>query len=96
MGDDYPVSPSFKVLEGYDVYKSVNLWIALLAVDSDRGKDIRLYRWQKRTKEKKTEEGKEESEDVWKVDLCRMSVRQWDWPMLSNKVNEFRSKYGIK
>ncbi len=58
---DYPVSESFKVLEGYDISRSNNFIVALVVVESGFGRDIRLYRWQKRN-------------EAWKVDLCRMSV----------------------
>ena len=78
---EYPVSEAFKVLEGYDIYRSEQLIIALVAVQSNTGKDVRLYRWQKR-------------QDAWKVDLCRMSVRQWDWDKVSSKAKELKAKYG--
>lgn len=96
MGDGYPISDRFKVLEGYDIYKSDNIWIALLVVDQGFRKGIRLYRWEKRTKKKEGQEGEGQEEEVWKVGLCRMSVSQWDWKALYEKVEEFRSKYGIK
>ena len=79
---DYPVSASFRVLEGYDIYRSAKLIVALVVVDSDFGRDLRLYRWQKRN-------------DVWKVDLCRMSVVGWDWEAISAKVRELVQKYEI-
>ncbi len=78
----YPVSKQFKVLEGYDIYRSKNLIIALVAVEAGDGKDLRLYRWQNR-------------EGTWKVDLCRMSVARWRWDDLSNKAKEIVSKYGL-
>lgn len=70
MSETYPVSESFKVVEGFDIYRSDNLIIALVVVDSDRGKDLRMYRWQKR-------------KDQWKVDLCRMSVARWNWAKIA-------------
>ncbi|MDG6904688.1 MAG: hypothetical protein JRN20_02755 [Nitrososphaerota archaeon] len=79
---DYPVSASFRVLEGYDVYRSPRLIVALVVVDSDFGRDLRLYRWQKRN-------------DVWKVDLCRMSVASWDWETLYRRARELIQKYEI-
>ena len=78
----YPVSESFRVLEGYDVYRSPKLIIALVVVESESGKDLRLYRWQKRG-------------DAWKVDLCRMSVSGWRWEEISQKAKEFISKYEL-
>jgi len=80
---DYPVSESFKVLEGYDVYRSENLIIALVVVESNNRKDLRLYRWQRR-------------KDQWKVDLCRMSVARWDWSEISEKALGFISRYDLK
>jgi hypothetical protein len=79
---DYPVSESYKVLEGYDVYRSENLIVALVAVENNYGRDIRLYRWQRR-------------KDQWKVDLCRMSVQSWKWDVISSKVKEWSEKYEI-
>ena len=67
---EYPVSESFKVLEGYDIYRSAKLIVALVVVDSDFGRDLRLYRWQKRG-------------EAWKVDVCRMSVASWQWEAIS-------------
>ena len=79
----YPVSEQYKVLEGYDIYRGSKLIIALVAVESQFGKDLRLYRWQLRG-------------DKFKVDLCRMSVKSWNWAKVSAKASEMRTKYGIK
>ena len=79
---DYPVSESFKVLEGFDIYRSNKLIVALVVVDSDFGRDLRMYRWQKR-------------QDAWKVDLCRMSVATWQWDVLAAKAKELTEKYEI-
>jgi hypothetical protein len=79
----YPVSSTFNVLDGYDIYRSDNLIIALVVVESQYGKDIRLYRWMKRKEE-------------WKVDLCRMSVRTWKWTEVAAKASEFIEKYNLK
>ena len=79
---DYPVSESYKVIEGYDIYRSNKLIVALVVVESDFGRDIRLYRWQKRNEE-------------WKVDLCRMSVASWQWDNVSSKARELIEKYEI-
>src|SRR5579864_3984653 len=77
---DYPVSESFKVLEGYDIYRSDKLIVALVVVESEFGHDLRLYRWQKRN-------------DAWKVDLCRMSVASWKWDILASKAKELMEKH---
>lgn len=79
----YPVSETFKVVEGYDIYRSDNLIIAMVVVESDRGKDLRLYRWMKR-------------KDQWKVDLCRMSVARWKWPEIAEVASGFVKKHGLQ
>ena len=79
---DYPVSDTFKVLEGFDILRTENLIVAVVAVESDKGKDVRLYRWQKRG-------------DEWKVDLCRMSIVRWNFTDIYNIVSEFKQKYNI-
>jgi hypothetical protein len=79
---NYPVSESFQVLEGYDIYRSEKLIVALVVVQSDYGRDLRLYRWQKRN-------------EAWKVDLCRMSVALWNWEVLAQKARELIEKYEI-
>ena len=78
--DQYPVSDTFKVLEGFDILRTETL---IVAVESDKGKDVRLYRWQKR------------GED-WKVDLCRMSIAKWNFTDIYNIVSEFKQKYNVK
>ncbi|MDG7000083.1 MAG: hypothetical protein JRN15_13330 [Nitrososphaerota archaeon] len=80
---DYPVSESFKVLEGYDIYRSAKLIVALVVVESEFGKDLRMYRWQKRN-------------EAWKVDLCRMSVAGWKWDEVSAKAKELIEKHGVR
>lgn len=83
MSVQYPVSESFKVLDGYDIYRSSNLIVALVVVEGNFGKDLRLYRWQLR-------------KEAWKVDLCRMSVAKWEWDKLAAKVKELKEKHGLK
>ena len=80
--DQYPVSDTFKVLEGFDILRTENLIVAVVAVESDKGKDVRLYRWQKRGEE-------------WKVDLCRMSIVRWNFTDIYNIVSEFKQKYNV-
>ncbi|HET7404582.1 MAG TPA: hypothetical protein VFJ63_00525 [Candidatus Bathyarchaeia archaeon] len=82
MSASYPVSESFKVVEGFDIYRSDNLIIALVVVESDRGKDLRMYRWQKR-------------KDQWKVDLCRMSVTRWNWSKIAETANILVDKHQL-
>ena len=80
--DLYPVSESFKVLEGFDILRTDKLIVAIVAVETDHGRNIRLYRWQKRGEE-------------WKVDLCRMSITKWNFTDIYNIVVEFKKKYDI-
>ena|SRR5579875_1654485 len=80
----YPVSDQYKVLEGYDIYRSSKLIVALVVVEGNFGRDLRMYRWQLRGGEK------------WKVDLCRMSVADWQWEALASKAKEFIEKYEIR
>lgn len=82
MTEQYPVSESFQVLEGFDVYRSSKLIIAFVVVESDKGKQLRLYRWQNR-------------KGTWKVDLCRMSVDRWNWSEISAKISSIYAKYSI-
>jgi hypothetical protein len=78
----YPVSSTYKVLDGHDIYRSNNLIVALVVVESQFGRDLRLYRWMKR-------------KDQWKVDLCRMGVGRWKWDEIAAKANELIANYGI-
>lgn len=79
----YPVSATYRVLDGYDIYRSENIIVALVVVESQYGRDLRLYRWIKR-------------KDQWKVDLCRMGARRWKWNEIAVKAGEFMQKYGLK
>ena len=80
--DLYPVSESFKVLEGFDILRTDKLIVAIVAVETDHGRNIRLYRWQKR-------------DEDWKVDLCRMSISKWNFTDIYNIVSEFKQKYNV-
>lgn len=79
----YPVSATFTVLDGHDIYRSDNLIVALVVVESQYGKDLRLYRWIRRNGQ-------------WKVDLCRMGVKRWKWDEVAAKAKEFIDKYNLK
>jgi len=79
----YPVSQTYKILDGHDIYRSSNIIVALVVVESQFGRDLRLYRWIMR-------------KDQWKVDLCRMGVGRWKWDEIAKKANEFIEKYGLK
>ena len=71
------------VLGGFDIYKSKSSWIAIVACDTLKGKDIRFYKWTSRY-------------DTWKVDLARMSCGYWDWEEIFEKVNILKEKFEIK
>ena len=79
----YPVSQTFTVLDGHDIYRSNNLIVALVVVESQFGRDMRLYRWIMRNGQ-------------WKVDLCRMGVKKWKWNEIAAKAAEFTEKYALK
>lgn len=78
----YPVSATYKVLDGYDIYRSNNLIVAIVVVESQFGRDMRLYRWIMRNGQ-------------WKVDLCRMGVKKWKWAEIAAKAAEFSQKYNL-
>jgi hypothetical protein len=82
LGSVYPVSQQFTVLEGYDIYRSDCLIVALVVVEEARRRDLRLYRWQNK-------------KGVWKVDLCRMSAANWKWREIAQKAEDLMAKYQI-
>lgn len=71
------------MLDGYDIYRSNNLIVALVVVESQFGRDMRLYRWIMRNGQ-------------WKVDLCRMGVKKWEWAEIAAKAAEFSQKYNLQ
>ena len=80
LNEKYPVSDFYQVIDGFDIYRDDKTIIAIVAVNSKKGKDVRLYRWYMKNKE-------------WKVDLCRMSVEKWDMTDIYNIISEFKQKY---
>jgi hypothetical protein len=88
LRERYPVSEGLEVLDGFDLYRSSNLIMALVVVRSERGKDLRFYRWQKRRK-------RDTGEENWKVDLARFSVLRWDWDEIAQKVKDLKQKHGL-
>ena len=48
LREKYPVHRTLDVLDGFDIYRSTKLIIAIVVIDSEFGKKIKLYRWQKR------------------------------------------------
>ena len=84
--NDYPVRSyenyPQKALDGHDIYKSANRWIALVVVETERRKELRLYAWRKR------------GED-WKVDLASLNVGFWDLKILLEKAVELKNKHSI-
>jgi len=86
---DYPIREGgfLKQLGGFDIYRSPNLIMAVVAVETERGaRDIRFYRWQLR---KDAQSGKE----AWKVDLARFSVRRFDFKDIASKVERLKQQF---
>jgi hypothetical protein len=87
---DYPLREGgfLKPLGGFDIYRSPNLIMAIVAVESKQERrDIRFYRWQLRTGPS--------GQEAWKVDLARFSVRRFDFNDIAEKVEHLRTKFGI-
>lgn len=82
----YPVKSyegfSQKALDGHDIYVSANRWIALVVVETERRKELRLYAWRKRG-------------DEWKVDLASLNLGFWDLKSLTDAAESLKQKYGI-
>jgi len=76
------IQEPYKPLGGFDIYKSKSQWIALVACDTPKGKDIRFYKWNN-------------NYDTWKVDRARMSCGYWDWEGILEKVNILKEKFNI-
>jgi hypothetical protein len=71
-----------KALEGHDIYKSATRWIALVVVETERRKELRLYAWRKKV-------------DDWKVDLASLNIGFWNLQALVAKAAELKEKYKI-
>ena len=85
---DYPIREGefLKQLGGFDIYRSPNLIMAIVAVESEMGtRDIRFYRWQLR---KDAESGQE----AWEVDLARFNVEQFDFKDIAAKVERLNQQ----
>jgi hypothetical protein len=86
---DYPIREGgfLKPLGGFDIYRSPNLIMAIVAVETQNGaRDIRFYRWQLR-------KGKQSGEEAWKVDLARFSVGRFDFKAIAEKVERLRQLF---
>lgn len=86
---DYPIREGgfLKQLGGFDIYRSPNLIMAIVAVETQSGVgDIRFYRWQLR-------KDKQSGEEAWKVDLARFSVRRFDFNEVAAKVERLRQLF---
>ena len=44
LREKYPVHRTLDVLDGFDIYRSTKLIIAIVVIDSEFGKKIKLYR----------------------------------------------------
>jgi hypothetical protein len=80
---DYPLSSEYRLLEGHDIVRTRDAIAAIVAVEGPFGKDIRLYRWQRR-------------ESGWKVDLARFSVKSWDFAVIAQKTDEWKKRFGVR
>jgi len=78
--DDY-----YTPLGGFDIVKTNRIWVALVACETGRGNDIRLYKWKWKL-----------HKNSWSVDLARMSCSYWDWDGISEKVQILKEKFTIK
>lgn len=78
----YPVSDFYTVEDGYDIERRNNVIVALVVVSQGSQKALRLYRWRKK------------GED-WKVDLCRMDTKNWNWEAISKAAQELKQKHNI-
>jgi len=86
---DYPIREGgfLRQLGGFDIYRSPNLIMAIVAVETQNGaRDIRFYRWQLR-------EDKQSGEEAWKVDLARFSVRRFDFKDIAAKVERLKQLF---
>jgi hypothetical protein len=86
---DYPMREGgfLKQLGGFDIYRSPNLIMAIVAVETENGKrDIRFYRWASR---KNAQSG----EESWKVDLARFSVGRFDFKEIAAKVERLKQLF---
>jgi len=86
---DYPIREGgfLKQLGGFDIYRSPNLIMAVVAVETERGmRDVRFYRWQLR---KSAQSG----EELWKVDLARFSVGRFDFKDIGAKVERLKQQF---
>ena len=86
---DYPIREGgfLKQLGGFDIYRSPNLIMAIVAVEAERGtRDIRFYRWRLR---KDAQSGQE----AWKVDLARFSVGRFDFKDIAAKVERLNHRF---
>jgi hypothetical protein len=74
----------YKVVEGYDIHKSSQMWEAILVVEDQKAhkKHLRLYKWVKR-------DGK------WKVDLARFSIGFWDLEAVVSAIRVMKAKYQL-
>jgi hypothetical protein len=85
---DYPIQKDafLKQLGGFDIYRSPNLIMAIVAVESERGtRDIRFYRWQLRR-------DAQSGQEAWNVDLACFSVGQFDFNDIAAKVERLNQQ----
>ena len=72
-----------KVLDGHTIYKSSKRWVALVVVEANNKKELRLYSWEFR-------------KDTWKAALASQNVGFWNWDELLSKVKELKQRSNIQ
>jgi hypothetical protein len=86
VNESYPVKSyenyPQKALDGIDIYKSATRWIALVVVETEKRKELRLYAWRKKV-------------DDWKVDLASLNVGFWNLKDLVDKATDLKEKHKI-
>lgn len=78
----YPLGQGYRLLDGFDIYRSRDVIMAIVAVEGSYGRDIRFYRWRRK-------------ESGWKVDLARSSVKSWKGAEIGEKIEEMKRRFGI-
>ncbi len=72
-----------KALDGHDIYRSATRWVAMVVVETERQRELRLYAWRKKGEE-------------WKVDLASLNIGFWNLAQFAEKAEELRKKYEIR
>lgn len=79
-----PVAPNVHVIDYRTYVHTTKRWVALCVVQSEYGAYLKFYKWRRR-----------ESEQQWKVDLARFSVRDVDLCHIAADAVELARQYSI-